>query len=115
MARYKADGHAFYLCQLLETGEVVGQVGILAQDVNGTPEKEVGYLLKKKFWHQGYATEAARACRDYARSGFGYDRIISLIRPENTPSVNVAKRLGGVFEETVLWRDYLHGVWVLGR
>ena len=115
LARYKTDSHAFYLCESLETCEVVGQVGILAQDVNSTQEKDVGYLLKKKFWHQGYATEAARACRDFARAGFGYDRIISLIRPENTPSIKVAKRLGGVLEETVMWRDYMHGVWVLGR
>jgi len=115
LARYERDGCSFYALESLATGEFLGQCGILIQEVEGVNETEVGYLLLRKHWHKGYATEAARACRDFARVGFGYDRIISLIRPENTPSQNVAKRLGGVLEETVMWRDYMHGVWVLGR
>jgi len=115
MMRYERDGHSFYALESLATGEFLGQCGILKQDVNGTTEMEVGYLLVRKHWHQGLATEAARACLDFARYHFGYERVISLIAPENTPSSNVAKRLGAKLEKSVTWHDWPHDVWVLGR
>jgi RimJ/RimL family protein N-acetyltransferase len=54
----------------------------------------VGYLISRPFWRRGFATEAARACRDYAFMVLARDRVISLIRPENGPSQAVARRLG---------------------
>ena len=64
--RYRQDGFGLWAVVLRSTGEMVGQAGLTWQDCEGQPVLEVGYLLKKRFWHQGYASEAARACRDYA-------------------------------------------------
>lgn len=115
IVREQTDGHGYYAVISKIDNETLGLVSLLKQSVEGETEIAVGYFLKRKHWRQGYATEAARACRDYARTGFGYDRVISLIRPDNKPSQNVAKRLGGVLEENVMWRDFMHGIWVLGR
>lgn len=112
LARYEKDGCSFYALESLVTGEFLGQCGILIQEVEGVHETEVGYLLLRKHWHKGYATEAARACRDFARSNRGVERVISLINPENTPSQNVARRLGATIEKRIIKWDVPHDVWL---
>ncbi len=92
--RYRRDGHGLWLVSERETGEPVGQVGLLMQEVEGRREPEIGYLLHRPYWGRGYATEAAIATRDAACSRWGYDHVIALIRPENRPSRRVAERIG---------------------
>ncbi len=77
-----------------ETGEFIGLCGLLLQDVNGVNEIEIGYHLLPRFWHMGYATEAAQMFRDYGFENYDVDSIVSLIDPDNTASQNVAKRNG---------------------
>lgn len=112
LARYEKDGCSFYALESLATGEFLGQCGILIQEVEGVNETEVGYLLLRKHWHKGYATEAARACIDFARTARGAARVISLINPENIPSQNVARRLGASIEKRIIKWDAPHDVWL---
>ena len=77
-----------------ETGEFIGQCGLTMQDCEGRQVLEVGYLFCKEFWHHGYATEAARACRDYAFETLKAEEVYSIIRDSNTASRNVAGRNG---------------------
>ena len=93
--RYEEMGIGFLACELKETGEFLGICGLLLQPgINGRDEIEVGYLFVRKFWGQGFATEAARACMDYGFHEKGYTRIISLIDPNNQKSIRVAERNG---------------------
>lgn len=92
--QYERYGYGLFAVEHVDTGEFVGQVGIIRQDWDGRPDLEVGYMLARKFWGHGYATEAARAARDYAFAHFHPDRVVSFIRPENLPSQAVAKRNG---------------------
>ena len=94
MKRYARHGHGLWLVLDKASGQPVGQVGLLIQNVQGVEEKEVAYLIHRPFWRQGFATEAARACRDYAFEVLGRQRVIALIRPENVPSQGVAVKLG---------------------
>jgi RimJ/RimL family protein N-acetyltransferase len=55
---------------------------------------EVGYHLKRAFWHQGYASEAGAACRDWAFDHLGADEVFAHVRDINIASMNVAIRLG---------------------
>ncbi len=66
-------------------------------------ETEVAYLLSKRVWGRGYATEAARAA-----VGFGFDTglpaIIGLVHPQNTASIRVLEKCGMVFgDRLTLW------------
>ena len=73
---------------------LIGRCGLLAWDLEGQKEVEVGYLLAKPYWGRGLATEAARAIRDYGFDRLGVARLISLIRPENVASRRVAGKIG---------------------
>jgi len=59
-----------------------------------TFECEFGYTLDPAFWGQGYATEAARCVRDYARDVLRLSYAISAILPQNARSRRVAERSG---------------------
>src|SRR5207253_3426280 len=93
-ARYKTDGYGLWLAEQRDTGTPVGQVGLVRQTINGAEETEVGYLIHRPFWRHGFATEGARACRDYAFATLGKPRVISLVMPDNVASQGVAKNLG---------------------
>jgi ribosomal-protein-alanine N-acetyltransferase len=59
-----------------------------------TFEVELGYTLDPAVWGQGFATEAARCVRDYARDVLRLPYAISAILPLNARSRRVAERSG---------------------
>jgi [ribosomal protein S5]-alanine N-acetyltransferase len=63
-------------------------------DVELVFEKELGYTLDRRFWGQGYASEAARCVFDYACTVKCLSRVISLIHPDNMRSLRVAHQFG---------------------
>lgn len=73
-----------------ETGELTGYCGLRVNE--GQPE--LHYLLGRAWWCAGLATEAARACLDYAFTKLRLTEVIALVRPENTASVRVLKKIG---------------------
>jgi len=93
-ARYERDGHGLWLVETREDSEAVGQVGLVAQELDDGVHPEVGYLIHLPFQRRGYATEAALAVRDHAFQVRGYAYVVSFIRPENVPSQKVAWKLG---------------------
>lgn len=84
------------LCALIEkhTGRMVGQCGLLVQEVDGKTELEIGYHLIPEFWKKGYATEAAQAAKDFAFSKNLSESLISIIHINNLNSQKVAERNG---------------------
>jgi RimJ/RimL family protein N-acetyltransferase len=57
-------------------------------------ETETGWLLRRDAWGHGYATEAGRACVDWAFAALPVSYITAMIAPDNTRSIRVAQRLG---------------------
>lgn len=81
-----------------ETGKFIGRCGLLPWKIDSRLEIEVAYLLDKKFWHQGLATEAATGILAYAFDNLNQSRIICMMHPDNIASQRVAKRLGMTLE-----------------
>ena len=92
--RYQSCGFGLWAVTLKENGDMIGQCGLTMQDWDGKQVLEVGYLFQKAFWHKGYATEAASACKEYAFDKLNEDEVFSIIRDTNILSQNVAKRNG---------------------
>ncbi|MGN0595489.1 MAG: GNAT family N-acetyltransferase [Hominimerdicola sp.] len=92
--RYKDYGFGLWAVILKENGKMIGQCGLTMQDADERQVLEVGYLFCKDYWHKGYATEAAKACKNYAFEKLGAKEVYSIIRDNNIPSQNVAKRNG---------------------
>ena len=113
--RYDRDGHGLWLVIERESGRRVGQVGLAIQDVDGTKEPEIGWLIHRRHHRRGFATEAGRAVRDHAFGTMGLGRVICLIRPVNEPSQGVAKKVGMVVERETDFHGYRHLVFGVRR
>lgn len=112
--RYRSAGYGYWLALDRHSNEPVGQVGLLAQLVDGHERTGLGYIMHRPFWRRGYALEGAAAC---LRHGFalGNEEIIALIRPENTPSRGVAAKLGLVKTGRTLYADFDHLIYSTQR
>lgn len=77
-------------------GDVIGYCGLIDSG-RGPQEPELAYEFLRRFWGQGYATEASWAVLDWARS-LGYVRLWASVWEWNTASRRVLAKLG--FTET---------------
>lgn len=112
---YAQHGLGLWAMVLKTTGEVIGDCGLVWQEVEGHQELEIGYHVRRDQQMQGYATEAAYACQDYAFNVLGCARVISLIRLENIPSRRVAEKNGLKVVQKTLWRDIPHYIYAVER
>lgn len=92
--RYRELGFGLWAVVLKETGIMIGQCGLSMQEYNNGKVMEIGYLFQKAYWHHGYASEAAIACKEYAFNKLNAKEVYSIIRDTNIPSQNVAIRNG---------------------
>jgi RimJ/RimL family protein N-acetyltransferase len=91
---YREDGFGRWAVVLKETGKVIGMCGLQWCDTDQDRVLEIGYLFNRMYWHNGYAAEAAIACRRYAFDVLKVDEVFSLVRDTNIASMNVAIRNG---------------------
>jgi RimJ/RimL family protein N-acetyltransferase len=90
LKRYEEYGFGLWAVELKETNEMIGQCGLTMQGWREKEILEIGYLFQKAYWHKGYATEAAIACKEYAFSLLNASSVYSIIRDTNIASQKVA-------------------------
>lgn len=105
--RYEEDGFGLWAVILKKTDEMIGQCGLTVQQCENKKVVEIGYLFQKAYWHKGYATEAAIACKEYAFSYLELDEVYSIIRDSNISSQSVAKR-NGMTKKGEIVKHYYH-------
>ncbi len=108
ISRYQKWNFGLWAVILKETDEMIGQCGLTMQPWKETEVLEVGYLFNRLYWHKGYATEAAIACKNYAFKILKADEVCSIIRDTNIASQNVAVRNGMTM--TDLWTKHYRGI-----
>lgn len=92
--RYAQYGFGLWAVVLKATDEMIGQAGLTMQPYKDIEVLEIGYLLKEKFWHMGYAREAAYACKAYAFEELDREKVHSIIKADNHASIRVAESIG---------------------
>ena len=88
-----------------QSGEFVGQCGLLTQEVDGVLELEIGYSLIRKHWGKGYATEAAQFLKQWVFKQGITKTIISIIKTDNEDSKGVALKNGMIPSTELVWKD----------
>ena len=92
---------------------VVGDIGLhfLASDTQNK-QVEVGYILHKKYWGKGYATEALMPIIDYLVYTLDKHRLVANIDPSNYPSIRLVEKLGFRKEGHLRESFFSKGKWV---
>lgn len=106
MGRYERDGHGMVALVLRETGELVGQAGLMTQHTERDEELEIGYHILRRFRGRGLATEAAFAFKECVFASGVSDAVVSIIHVGNVASQRVAAKNG-------MSRDYLTGIYTV--
>lgn len=111
LGHWALRGYGMWAIEEQGSGMLVGRAGFLNPE--GWPACELGWLLARPYWGRGYALEASEAARRHGRQRLGMaGELISLIRPDNTRSAALARRLGAQLDrqmeflggEVQVWR-----------
>lgn len=91
-----ASGFGTYAVEVKDTGAFIGFVGLhnVTFDVDFVPAIEIRWRLLPEFWGKGYATEAARACLNYAKDELKLKEIVSFTSLPNKRSEHVMQKIG---------------------
>lgn len=110
IGHWQLRGFGFFAVEHKQSGECLGWCGPWLPD--GWPDNEIGYSLRRRYWGNGYASEAARASLVFAYEKLGWATAISCIDPDNLGSQNVARKLGAQrVEQNVAVNDFHADVW----
>ena len=85
---------------------VIGSITVMLEA--DQPRAEIGYILGREHWGQGYAGEAQRRVIDFAFDEVGLHRLEADTHPDNAASARSLERLG--FKREGLLRER----WLVG-
>jgi RimJ/RimL family protein N-acetyltransferase len=77
----------------------VGRVGV--HHPFDEPDPQLSYILCRRGWGKGYATESVGMLRDWMFDTHRPSRLVSQITPDNAASARVAQKLGAVLESRI--------------
>jgi len=92
--RYKVHGFGLWAVIRKEDDKFLGDCGITMQDIDGELLPEIGFHIIKTYCNEGYATEAAEACKKYAKEVIGLKSIYSYSEIGNKASQRVSSKIG---------------------
>jgi RimJ/RimL family protein N-acetyltransferase len=98
--RWIEFGYSWWSLISRDSGEIVGAGALqnLRREATSSPDPacplEIGWRLRRDCWHQGLATEAARAIACFAFDTIHAEELYAVCDPDNIASANVMKRLG---------------------
>lgn len=91
---YKQYQHGLWAIILKKDELFIGDCGMTMQNIEDETVPEIGFHIIKEYCNNGYATEAARACKEYAFNILKYPRVFSYTTVKNISSQKVAEKIG---------------------
>lgn len=98
--QYQKEERINFAITLTETNELIGGIDVVGY-LDGVPV--LGYVLSRKYWSQGYMSEACNKVIEFLFT-LGHNKIIIDAICENIASNKVILKCGGRFIET--YQDY---------
>lgn len=74
-------------------------------------EADLGYVIHRKFWGKGYATEAARGLLELGFGRLGLHRVVASCSPENPASRRVLEKAGMRHEGHLRESNWIKNDW----
>jgi RimJ/RimL family protein N-acetyltransferase len=101
---WEEHGFGLFASELLETGELVGWVGLAVPLFlpEVLPTVEIGWRLARQHWGQGLATEGARAALRFGLVDRELGRLVSIREADNVASGRVMDKLGMSFDRATV-------------
>lgn len=99
-SRYENDRGGMNVLVDKKTNQLIGQSGLLIQDIDDQEELEIAYSILPEFWKMGYASEASQKCKEAAFTNDYSNSLISIIHVDNLISKKVAIKNGLKKEKT---------------
>ncbi|MDX5593637.1 GNAT family N-acetyltransferase [Pseudovibrio sp. SPO723] len=102
-------GFGYWAVEEKTTGAYVGEIGFadfkreMSVPIEGKPE--MGWILSPDFFGKGFGTEAVTTALLWADHHLPFSEVVCIIAPENTASQGLARRVGFIEEEPVLFKD----------
>lgn len=92
--RYEKDGFGLWAVIRKSDNQFLGDCGITLQNIDGEILPEIGFHIIRSYCNNGYATEAAEACKSYAMEKLKFKSIYSYSEKGNKPSQRVSEKIG---------------------
>jgi RimJ/RimL family protein N-acetyltransferase len=93
--QYKRYGYGRWAVILKETGEFLGWAGLRHSDLMA--QTDLGFRFFKQHWNNGYATEAGKACIEYAFNTLKLPNLVGRVMKGNKASIRVLEKCGMTF------------------
>jgi ribosomal-protein-alanine N-acetyltransferase len=103
-AEWQKDAPATYEFAVVLDGVQIGAVSVAINEER--TEGEMGWIINKRYWHKGYAYEAACAVRDFALNVLKLPRLIAQCDYRNENSYKLMEKLGFTLEAENGTRTY---------
>ena len=123
--QYLKDGYGRWAVILKENNEHIGYCGLkycAAEPLSGRDFTDIGYRFERKYWKNGFAIEAARACLEYGFEHLHLQRIVGYAPVENKQTTRVLEKIGLQFhslfllnEKTTAWYQLTSAVFKIKK
>lgn len=91
---YDTYGFGLFAVILKETNQMIGDCGVTMQIINHKIRPEIGYHFHINHHNNGYATEAAKAVKEYIFKNTTFKELYTYTTKDNLPSQKVAIKNG---------------------
>ena len=101
---FEEKGFCYFAVEHLADQSLIGAIGLgwKTFEADFTPTVDLGYRIGKNWWNQGFSTEGAAACLDYARQ-VQIPKVVAMASIGNLASIQVMKKIGMQY-----WKEFDH-------
>ena len=99
---FKEFGFGRMAILLKDSKKIIGDCGFKRATIDGKEENDLGYIVYKDYWGQGFGSEATLAALKFGIQELGLRRIVANMEVTHLASRAIAEKMGLTLEKTFL-------------